>query len=62
MLKSLGINISEVKAKIKGTAETRLITLFVEKMFDVFSSIRMFQWFQIMRADSYPISAANAGS
>ena len=62
MLQSLGINISEVKATIKGTAETRLITLFVEQMFDVFSSIRMFQSFEIMRADPYPISAANAGS
>ena len=38
------------------------MTRFVEKMFDIFSLIRMFQSFQIMRADSYPISAANAGS
>ena len=62
MLQSFGINISELKAKIKGTEETRLMTRFVEKVFDIFSLIRMFQWFQIMRANSYPISAANAGS
>ena len=41
MLQSFGINFSEAKAKIKGTGETRLI-IFVEKVFNIFSSIRTF--------------------